>query len=509
MAEDKRLAATDLASIDQVVELERLRAEVRLKEGLPHLHGYKFYKWSREFFESRSKYNLVCAGNQLGKSTTMIRKCVHWATAKDLWSELWGTSPRIFLYLYPTQEVAAVEVYKKWIPEILPANDYKTSEEFGWELETGKDKTVSAIHFRSGVSVYFKTYSQSVQHLQTVSAHGVFTDEELPEDLFPELRFRLAATNGYFCSAFTATLGQEYWRAMIEEPQARKPIVTARTWQVSMFDCQYYEDGSASSWTTKRIAEEIAACPTEKEVFKRVYGKFVKADDLRYPSFDRRRNVKAASSVPGDWIKYSGVDIGSGVGKGHPSAIAMLAVRPDFRYGRIFRGWRGDGVLTTAGDVFLKYLELRGDCRFAGQYYDYSCKDFQTIANRNNEAFTPADKRSEYGDGLLNTLFKHGMLVIDDVPELYPLVVEFESVSTRTTKTTAKDDYCDAARYSISSVPWDLSALVSGVDMVGKPVLTARTLEDERRKYAVGDLNEVSDNELVGEIAFWQEYIDA
>ena len=67
---------------DRLLELERLKSEVALKEGLPHLYGKKFYKWAREFFESRARFNILVSGNQVGKSSFMSRKCVHWATSQ-------------------------------------------------------------------------------------------------------------------------------------------------------------------------------------------------------------------------------------------------------------------------------------------------------------------------------------------------------------------------------------------------------------------------------------------
>ncbi len=74
------------------------------------------------------------------------------------------------------------------------------------------------------------------------------------------------------------------------------------------------------------------------------------------------------------------------------------------------------------------------------QWYDWQCKDFSIIAQRMGEPFEPAEKGHDIGENTVNTLFKHGMLVIDDNgdPEMEKLVNE---VYERTAKNTVKA-YC-------------------------------------------------------------------
>src|SRR4051812_44697529 len=103
--------------MDLTTELARKREEVAIKErqlklriGLPHLHGWKWYPWARAFFESTRKLNFLCAANQISKSSTQIRKCIDWATDRSKWDRLWpGRRPVQFWYLYPTSAQANVE----------------------------------------------------------------------------------------------------------------------------------------------------------------------------------------------------------------------------------------------------------------------------------------------------------------------------------------------------------------------------------------------------------------
>lgn len=214
--------------------LELLEQKIKLREGLPHLYGLKHYKWSREFFNSINKNCFLTAANQIGKSSVQIRKCIDWATDKKKWATLWPhRNPSQFWYFYPTKDVCGIEFYEKWEREFLPKHEFRTSPEYGWKLEV-KDAVPAAIHFNSGVSIYFKSYAQKLKDLQSGTVDAIFLDEELPEEYWDELNFRRTATDGYVSMVFTATLGQEMWRRTMEErgreqelfPDAHKQTVS-------------------------------------------------------------------------------------------------------------------------------------------------------------------------------------------------------------------------------------------------------------------------------------------
>jgi hypothetical protein len=300
------------------LELKLNQDKLKLIEGLPHRFQWKWYTWARQFYESKNKLILLTAANQTSKSSTQIRKCIELATNKALWPTLWRTRPQQFWYLYPTKDLATTEFEKKWVTEFLPRGDFKTHPDYGWRAEYSGGR-IYALHFNTGITVYFKTYAQDVTGLQASSAHAIFCDEELPVEIFPELQFRLAATDGYFSMVFTATLNQDFWRRAIERvgfadevfPQAFKQ-------QITMFDCLYYEDGTLGAFTEERIKQIIAMCPNENEVQRRVFGKFVKNEGRLVPSFMPNKHVIKPITLGSDYKVYSGVDIGSG-GKAHPA----------------------------------------------------------------------------------------------------------------------------------------------------------------------------------------------
>jgi len=192
------------------IEKRSLSEKIILQEELPFLFGWKWYDWARKFYESTNRNNLLCAANQISKSSTMIRKCINWATDKTLWPKLWRKPPKQFWYFYPTSTQASVEWETKW-PEFMPNGSMKEDETYGWR-SIYKNKEIYAIYFKSGVTVYFKSYAQKATALQTCTVEAIYCDEECPVDLYDELMFRTTAVRGYFNTAFTATLGQELWR---------------------------------------------------------------------------------------------------------------------------------------------------------------------------------------------------------------------------------------------------------------------------------------------------------
>jgi hypothetical protein len=445
-------------------ELKRIEArEKARKEKLPHLYGMPWYQWAWEFRESRNRNNFLCAANQISKSSTQIRKCIHWATETELWPELWPSRPTQFWYFYPDANVATAEFEEKWVKEFLPREEMKTDFKYGWKEEYDQRKKILRILFNSGVTVYFKTYEQDPLALQAASVYAIFGDEEMPEEIYNEVTVRRngAMVQGHFHLVFTATLGLEFWRETIEEKGDGERFKGAFKRQVSLYDSLKYMDGSASPWTIEKINQIIAECKDEDEVQRRVWGRFVLDKNKKYASFQASRNVKPSHPLPKSWLIYAGVDIGSGGLKGHPAAICFVGVKPDFTEGRVFLCWRGDKVETTAGDIYVKYRELKGGMKPVAQYYDWASKDFKTITDRVGGAFMPANKDHDVGEDLLNTLFKNNMLIIYDSAEAQKLVRELQNLKNSTPKRVAKDDLIDALRYAISSVPWNFEAAMN------------------------------------------------
>src|ERR1700692_1125814 len=180
---------------------------------------------------------------------------------------------------------------------------------------------------------------------------------------------------------FTATLNQDFWRRAIEGTGAEENFPTAFKQQISMFDCLVYEDGTPGAFSEERIIRIEATCGSAAEVQRRVHGRFVASEGRVYPAFDASKHYVKEFEVKTDHRIYAAVDPGGG-GDGHPAAIVFIAVENDLKKATVFRSWRGDGVVTTNGDIVSKYVELRGNLNVLGATYDFGSKDFGTITQR-------------------------------------------------------------------------------------------------------------------------------
>lgn len=513
----ERMSQAEYArKLAQVEELEQL---IYLRDSMPHLNGFPWYRWAKDFYDSTDKACFLCAANQVSKSSTQIRKAIDWATDISRWKRLWpgllqGQKPNQFWYFYPTSEVWLTEFESKWEPDFLPRGPYKDDPSYGWKAVFDKGY-LKKIEFNSGVTIYCKTYAQKIKDLQTGSVYALFLDEECPVDFIPEMQARLRATNGYISAVFTATIGQEYWRRVME-PVSKEdelyPGAFKRT--VSLYDSQSYIDGTKSQWTNERISQIIAECTSSNEVQRRVFGRFVKSEGLRLESFDLERNMCDRVVIPKSWGIFSGVDPGSGGKSGHPAAMVFIAVRPDYRLAYIFRAWRGDGIPTANPDILKKFRELKGSMLCMAQVYDYKDKDFFLVAQSQGEPFSMANKTRDEGFGLLNSLFKNGMLkIFRGCPELDKLVGEIMTLSVSTDKRKALDDLIDATRYTAMAIPFDFSHVVGDVDLekfadsppdnrTEKQILDAELLKS-RREFVL-NISRVDESES-DEIEYWNE----
>ncbi len=441
-----------------------------IRDGLPHLYGYKWYKWAKRFFDSTNRMNLLCAANQISKSSTQIRKAIEWSTNAKLWPKLWPKNPipRNLWYLYPDSKVATIEFETKWVPEFMPRDPFKDHPIYGWTPIYEK-KRIEKVVFNSGVTLHFKTYMQNPQSLQSSTVHAIFCDEELPEHLYSEINARLIATDGYFNMVFTATLNQQMWWQAIEGRGDQEKFPKAFKLQVPMYECVEYMDGTPGHFTRERIAEIKASCKSNNEVLRRVYGRFIADTGRKYPAFDPTRHfVEPFEIDPGKWHLYGGVDPGSG-GGAHPAGMGIIAVQPDYRKAYVITGFRMDHQETTSGDVLNKFVEMRGNLVLRNQIYDQANKDFQMVASRAGESFAKAEKSHELGEDIVNTLFKNDMLFIFDTPELRKLGQELITVSSDVPKRHCKDDFIDGAvRYPCTSIPWDWTA-VRGISLPKEP----------------------------------------
>jgi phage terminase large subunit-like protein len=501
------------SKLERLKELEQLEKEIKLKEGLPHLFGFKDYQWSHDFLQTRKKEAFLLAPNQVGKSTIQIRRNILWATEQELWSELWPhRRPYKFWYLYPSLVVAHNELHSKWLPEFLPKHEFKTHPKFGWEFYKVKSE-IRGIKFNTGVILEFLSYEQGGRLLQTATCDYISFDEELPEELWGELSMRRSANDGYISGVMTNTEvnGIDLWYRTFErrgQPDEAFPESFKR--QISLFDCMFYMDGTPTKYTKERIDQIKAQAGSETDIQRRVMGRYVMShSNLLFPSYLEERNYnRKPEPIPDHWNYFAGLDWGAGGSDSdsHFSAISIIAVNPEYTQARVVNFWRGDGFRTTAGDLLEKYLEMKGSLPIAGAYYDYSCADLGTIALAQGVPLQKANKSRETGVPLVDTLLKYGALTIDASVEAEKLNKEFKVLKKDTRKSKAHDDGVDSVRYGLSKLPFQMDRIKQAVT---KFESKAQNVTPAPKRPQRESIQPISDEySLAAEIDEWNDLID-
>jgi hypothetical protein len=428
-------------------------------------------------------------------STCSIIRCITHATEKDNWAKWWpdvynsrpDAVPLIW-YCYPSYDTATDEFKTKWWQEYLPRDEnWKPSPRninefqcdhpiYGWKALWSPNKKIDAIVFNSGAMVLFQAYTQETKNQQGNTVFEIFVDEELPVEKYGEFVSRLNATNGYFNCAFTATLGQEFWRNVMEptneEIEADKVgLPNAFKQQISLYDCLVYDDGDKNTpWSLKRIKEvEEKYANDPAELAKRVWGKFVKSEGRAIHEFNRNFHYIDPIQLPPDVIWAVGVDDGTGLPenpeanwKCHPCGIVVIAIQKDFRRAWVVNSFRGDDVRTGHNDIYDRTVQMRPTERWTFARYDPSSPNLGIVAQSNGEFWEYPDKSHTTTEATLNNLFKNGMLFVFNQPgsDNYKLVLELENFDGIKEKGSRKanrkrDDLIDALRYATSKLPWN------------------------------------------------------
>lgn len=492
-------------------EARKIQKESELKGSLPHLFKIKPYRWMLQYWGSTNRMKFICAGNQVGKSTAQIIHVIDLATDKKKWSRFFPKRPpQVFWYIYPSKSKIQEEYKEKWVGEYLPRFGMEDHPIYGWE-KFNIDGEFAGIKFKSGVSVYFKSWGVD---LQAGTVDGVFSDEEMPAEIYPELSMRLTATHGMFSKVFTATKNQPFWFDVIERRgRADEKFPEADKWQISMeYDCKYFADGTPSHFTDDEINRKKNAIGDPVEIERRIHGKFVTSEGRKYKTFSKLKNVKPPETIPRGWEYYAGVDIGTG-GEGHPAAISIVAVRPDYQMARMIKTWRGnEDENTTTTQILNQYIKMTRGLTITSAYYDWHSKEFALRAESAGIPFAKAEKDHQIGEDILNTLFHNQMLVIEVTEHSETLIQEFETLKADKNKRDAKDDQIDSLRYAVSSIQWDFSNITSdlkSLEGVINHVKTEAELRAESGERMVKPKDDNGEWDMNGEIDFYNNLVDA
>ena len=220
-------------------DLAKAIASLKLKEGRNQLSSYRPYIKQKEFHAAgiNHRERLFMAGNQLGKTLAgSMEVAMHLTGLYPSWWEgrrfndatKWWASgvtgestrdnPQRMLVGPPAQE-------NLWGTGAIPyKNIVNTDRARG---VANLLDTIVVKHISGGESTLgFKAYEKGREKWQGETLHGVWYDEEPPQDIYTEGMTRTIATNGIVMITFTPLLGMsEVVRMFLTEEETKEMLV--------------------------------------------------------------------------------------------------------------------------------------------------------------------------------------------------------------------------------------------------------------------------------------------
>lgn len=311
------------------IDLER---ELRSRFAL-----YKPYPKQMEFHNSLASCRLISGANQSGKTIAGTHECAFQATGiYPDWYKGWKGHSRIDVVSGKpvfTVVVAATDsktlrdsIMKKLVgSELDDFSDGLIAKKYQVPGSIVKARSVTGLLdsiqiYRDDGSIctmYFRSYEQGRENLQSLTADYVYCDEEPPQDVYAELMSRLNATGGHFAMAFTPLKGltplvQEYWNH--DNPD-------------KFLTCMnIYEVDHIAKFPEKiaRIKSSFSGL-SESEREARMMGIPAMGSGTVYPVSDESITYEAFE-IPKTWRRIAGLDFGRGE---HPIACVWIAFDPE------------------------------------------------------------------------------------------------------------------------------------------------------------------------------------
>lgn len=232
----------------------------------------------------RVKHKMAIAGNRAGKTDVGVVddliQCVD-AACLPSWLarfKCWEPPFKLRVIVGGLSEVLYGVMIPKW-RALTPADQLR-----GGGFDEAFDKTLRVLWFRNGSSVQFMSSDQDVEKFAGADLDRVHFDEEPPPPngfaIFRENRKRLIDRAGQLMFTMTPLLGLTW---TYDEVYLRRNEPRFHVEQWSMLDNPHLPE--------EEVAEEIAACRTEKERRAVIEGEFVHFRGRVLEQFDEDHDV--------------------------------------------------------------------------------------------------------------------------------------------------------------------------------------------------------------------------
>lgn len=300
--------------------LKALEREWNLRQSFQRLTSYVPYPKQREFHAAGATHRerMLMAGNQLGKTLSAAFETAMHLTGKY---PHWWVGKR---FNEPVRWLAgseSAELTRKGIQRLLlgpPENEAQwgtgaipKADVVDWARRQGVPDAVATINVQNihgGISsVQLATYDQGRTKWQADTVHGVWFDEEPPEDIYFEGITRTNTTLGPVITTLTPLMGVSN---VVKRFYLDKPAGT----HLTIMDIE-----DAEHYTPEQRAQIIASYPLHERK-ARTKGIPQLGSGRVFPIDDDEIRCEAFA-IPSHWPQIGGLDFGWD----HPSAAVKIA----------------------------------------------------------------------------------------------------------------------------------------------------------------------------------------
>lgn len=318
--------------LGESVNVEALEAELKA-EMRKRFMTYNPYEKQKKFHNSKALERVLSGANQSGKTySSCMEAAIHATGLYPDWWEGHRLEPtynedrdewELNIWVLATDSLTVRDslmskivgtVEKDFRNGFIHRDMIKAEKRI---MKSGVSGLVDQVKIRhaSGhdATLFFRSYEQGRENLQSATISIVYCDEEPPEEVIGELKARLTATGGLMYMAFTPLNGmtelvQEFWRGDDED----KFLVC-----LSMYDAGHMTEDLL------RKAEKRYASLKYSERQARMYGIPAMGAGMVYPVPDEELIGELPRDLPDYRLKWlNGMDFGRGE---HPTAVVFGA----------------------------------------------------------------------------------------------------------------------------------------------------------------------------------------
>lgn len=427
-------------------ELDRRRTEDRLKYYKPYPKQLEFHKYGFYYAE-----RCLGAGNQLGKTLCASMEVAMHLTGEypDWWQGKRFIEPIVFWVGGVSGETIR-DTSQKMLCGRIESNEIglgsiPKNRILGIQKAFGTPNLldhVKVAHNSGGTSLcFFKSYNKGREKFQGETIHGIWYDEEPPEDIYAEGLTRTNKHGQFALLTFTPLLGMtNLVMKFFEEPSERQILVN-----MTIDDVDHY---------TKEEKEAIVNSYPAHEREARAKGIPTLGSGRIFQVEEPKIVEEPIPEIPDHWAQIIGIDFG---GQGHPDASVNMYWDKDSDVIHITDEYKENGTAPTTAFALNKWGENApvawphdGKQHEKASGYEIRSQYQEAGLNMVHEHATHESGGNGVEAGIMEMLERMNTGRLKVAKHLRRWLEEFRLYHRRDGKIVKKfDDLLDATRYGI------------------------------------------------------------